>query len=871
MVEYLSPAIRHPLVIAVDQSVADAAALMEQARSMGTGVFPAGDGAMEPLPLLQRGRAGCVVVMDADQVVGLLTTADVVRYGAGPRPLAQVGVAEAMVRPQRFVQVAELVTAEAVLQIGEQTGYAPLPVLNDRGQLIGLYTVESWLWLAQQHKARPAQRPLNQRPPVAQPIKTLGVDAGTPSGTLASAPDGSPDRQRNGKPQFPVADTLLHDIISSTKACIAHLRLFTDGDWYHDFISDGSKLIFGFSPAELLAQPDLWASRLVETDLETVIIPAAHAVLQGQTHLDIEFRYRHRDGTVRWIAESCNARWDEAQQCWMLTNVAIDITERKQLEAHLRQSEAELRALFEAMDDLVMVLDREGRYLKVVTNDSSKLCRPAPQLIGKTLAEVFPPEQARQFLAVVHNVLDAQAPDEFEYVVNAGGKERWFSAKCSAINTDQIVWVARDVSDRKQNELSLRQSEAKRRAILTAMPDLMFRLGADGRYREVINPRPDLELFFQGRDPVGQKLKDLVPAEVANRKLAMKDKALATGALQLYEQQMQTNTGPRYEEVRVIKSDDDEVLFMIRDISDRKIAELQLEATRNLLQEVINHLPVAVFVKDASTLRLTLWNDTCTALMGYTPAEVMGKTDFDLFPAEQARTSVEYDRQAIDQRRVVEVPEETIQGADGQPRIIHNRKVAVYDAQGNASLVIGIAEDITDRKRAETTLRRQLAAIEAAVDGIGILQGDHYLYMNQAHARLFGYETAAELVGKSWRALYPPAEIQRFKQEVFPLLERDRAWQGEATALRRDGSTFAEGLSLTLTDDDSLICVCRDISELKQAQAQIIHNSLHDPPHRSAQPHPARRTIGDCHSTGQTLSQLSLRCAVHRPGPVQGD
>ena len=214
----------------------------------------------------------------------------------------------------------------------------------------------------------------------------------------------------------------------------------------------------------------------------------------------------------------------------------------------------------------------------------------------------------------------------------------------------------------------------------------------------------------------------------------MKDQALATGELQLYEQQMQTDTGPppppRYEEVRVIKSDEDEVLFMIRDISDRKIAELELEATRNLLQQVINNLPVAVFAKDADTLRLTLWNDTCTKLMGYTPAEVMGKTDFDLFPAEQARTCVEYDRQAIEQRAVVEVPEETIQGGDGQPRIIHNRKVAVYDAQDRASLVIGIAEDITARKRAETTLRRQLAAIEAAVDGIGILQGGH-LFIRQ--------------------------------------------------------------------------------------------------------------------------------------------
>ena len=213
---------------------------------------------------------------------------------------------------------------------------------------------------------------------------------------------------------------------------------------------------------------------------------------------------------------------------------------------------------------------------------------------------------------------------EFEYVLRTGGKERLVQRlNVLAINTEQIVWVARDVQrSAKQNELSLPPERSQTSGILLAtMPDLMFRLGADGRYREVINPRPDLELFFHGRDPVGQRLADLVPADIANRKLTMKDQALATGELQLYEQQMQTDTGPRYEEVRVIKSDEDEVLFMIRDISDRKIAELELEATRNLLQQVINNLPVAVFAKDADTLRLTLWNDTCTKLMGLHPRQ----------------------------------------------------------------------------------------------------------------------------------------------------------------------------------------------------------------------------------------------------------
>ena len=103
------------------------------------------------------------------------------------------------------------------------------------------------------------------------------------------------------------------------------------------------------------------------------------------------------------------------------------------------------------------------------------------------------------------------------------------------------------------------------------------------------------------------------------------------------------------------------------------------------------------------------------------------------------------------------------------------------------------------------------------------------IYANQAHLKLLGYAQPEELLGQSWRVLYAPEEVQRFEQYVLPVLERERSWRGEAIATRKDGSRFAQGVSLTLMDNGLLICVFRDISDLKQAQEQIIHNALHDP------------------------------------------
>jgi PAS domain S-box-containing protein len=128
--------------------------------------------------------------------------------------------------------------------------------------------------------------------------------------------------------------------------------------------------------------------------------------------------------------------------------------------------------------------------------------------------------------------------------------------------------------------------------------------------------------------------------------------------------------------------------------------------------------------------------------------------------------------------------------------------------------------EVKVRTQAEKILQKQLTAIEGTIDGIAILHQDKYLYLNQSHVQMFGYETAKKLIGTSWKEFYPPEEIARFEREVFPILSQAGSWRGEAIAQRRDGSTFNEEVSLTLTKDGHLICVCRDISQNKQAEAE---------------------------------------------------
>jgi PAS domain S-box-containing protein len=163
---------------------------------------------------------------------------------------------------------------------------------------------------------------------------------------------------------------------------------------------------------------------------------------------------------------------------------------------------------------------------------------------------------------------------------------------------------------------------------------------------------------------------------------------------------------------------------------------------------------------------------------------------------------------------------------NGQSRYIQAHGLVLRDAQNQPVRMIGVNSDITDKKRAERILKQRLIAIEATTDGIAVVnEAGRYISINRAHLELFGYQQPEELLGKSWEKLYYQAEIQRFRQFIFPLLARQGHWQGEALGKRKDGSTFIEELSLTQVQDVGLIVVCRDVTPRKQQEQQLLQKA----------------------------------------------
>jgi PAS domain S-box-containing protein len=180
-----------------------------------------------------------------------------------------------------------------------------------------------------------------------------------------------------------------------------------------------------------------------------------------------------------------------------------DITDRKQAAAALQASEAELRSLFMGIDDLVFVVDRVGTYLKVAPTNPAKLMVPGDILVGKNIQDFFAPKQAAQFLETIDRTLTTHQTQSCEYSLTIDDIEYWFNAKCSPLDDRSAIWVARDITEAKHEEVIRKQAEdlicqqAERAILLKEITQ---------RIRQSL----DLQTIF---DTACQEIRDLIQAD----------------------------------------------------------------------------------------------------------------------------------------------------------------------------------------------------------------------------------------------------------------------------------------------------------------------------------------------------------------------
>ena len=147
---------------------------------------------------------------------------------------------------------------------------------------------------------------------------------------------------------------------------------------------------------------------------------------------------------------------------------------------------------------------------------------------------------------------------------------------------------------------------------------------------------------------------------------------------------------------------------------DRRSAE-EVRITNRLLDSIIDNIPAMIFLKRAGDLRFELFNKAGEQLLGIDRQQLLGKNDYDLFPAEQADAFTAKDREVLAGNEIVDIPEEPIETRNGR-RLLHTRKLALRDSDGKARYLLGISEDITERIENLSELERHRHHLEQMVE-----------------------------------------------------------------------------------------------------------------------------------------------------------
>lgn len=139
-------------------------------------------------------------------------------------------------------------------------------------------------------------------------------------------------------------------------------------------------------------------------------------------------------------------------------NLVATVTAELGIVIQQKQGSAELRALFAAMTDIIVALDNQGCYVKIAPTNPEKTYRPVPNLIGKSLYEVFERQQADMFLKYLRQAMSTQQPVHFDYRLTVQGEEFWFASSMAPISEESALWVSRDVSDAARAQAALKKA-----------------------------------------------------------------------------------------------------------------------------------------------------------------------------------------------------------------------------------------------------------------------------------------------------------------------------------------------------------------------------------------------------------------------------
>lgn len=454
-------------------------------------------------------------------------------------------------------------------------------------------------------------------------------------------------------------------------------------------------------------------------------------IQSGKPKLGIIEAVPSADGT-RWVQTDKIPWFDDTGAVAGVILFAIDITERKRVEAELRETRDYLRNLLEYANAPIIVWDAAFRITQFNKAFERLTGRSAAHVLGQTLAWLFPEDERQASLNYIYSTTGARW-ETVEIAIQAlDGTIHtllWNSAMIYANDGETVVATiaqGQDITERKRAEETLRQSEIQYRLLTENMVDVIWTMNPLGQFTYV-SPSVETLRGYTPQEVLQQSPKEVLsPASllimqsaIANHMALIQQGTLpSTFEAVSYELEQPCKDGSTVWTETLVKILVDlhgafrGFLGVSRDITKRRRAEEALRETRDYLGNLLDYANAPIIVWDAD-FTITQFNKAFERLTGRSADSVVGQTLAWLFPENQREASLNYIYSTTGARwETVEIAIQSVEGAIHT--LLWNSAMIYADDGETVVATIAQGQDITERKRAEAALAKAKDVAEAA-------------------------------------------------------------------------------------------------------------------------------------------------------------
>ncbi len=378
-----------------------------------------------------------------------------------------------------------------------------------------------------------------------------------------------------------------------------------------------------------------------------------------------------------------------------------------------------------------------------------------------------------------------------------------------------------EVIGKRIEDIIVDKKEEKKLYLFKFIPDLIFAARKDGTITDYFKNEDKLLLF--PKEFLGKKIQNILPNGFKALKLI--EDVIDKEKVVKYEY---SNTLPypnsevRFFEAHIVKSNNEEVVCLIKDITEKKKWERRLEESEERFQAIAEITPSAIFIHDGE--RYLYVNPPMEHITGYSKEELLSMKLWEIIHPDYREMVKNFARRRVLGEDVPSKYETKILTKGGRERWanIYARKVSYNEK----SIVLGLAFDITDLKRAEEALRESeekfRVIFENAGVGITLVDREGRLIDCNSHFRNFVGYTKEELIGKHWRIYTHPEDVERNLDIFEKMIEEKKVFVFEKRFKRKDGRILWGRVTISPVFDSNgrflfQIGITEDITKEKKA------------------------------------------------------